>query len=136
MRSYIWAEMAERKARLEASITLLRRSPPSLEQADAAVWLAAMLAEAPTPGVARVLIHSIVWQYIPAEGKRSIEVSMLRAAEAATKDSPLVWVSLETNRGTFKHELQVRFWDGESNQGEVSVLAEAQAHGNWIHWLR
>ena len=50
----------------------------------------------------------------------------------ASTERPLAWMMLETNRETFKHELRVKYWPGPD---QWHLLAEAQAHGSWVHWL-
>ena len=65
---------------------------PELVQADAADWIAARTC--PTAGVrgTRVLMHSIVWQYIPADRQARITVAMEAAGACATAERPLAWV--------------------------------------------
>jgi len=130
--AYIWPEAEARFARMEAGIVMIRERGVDLVQADAADWIAPRLAEPQQPGVTRVLMHSIVWQYIPRERQAMIEAAMAEAGAKATSERPLAWVSLETNRATFRHELKVRFWPGG---GKAQLLGEAQAHGAWVRWL-
>ena len=82
--------------------------------------------------MARVFNHSIVWQYIPAERRAAITDAIEAYGRNATTERPLVWMMLETNRETFKHELQIRYWPGPP---QWHLLAEAQAHGTWVEWL-
>ena len=72
------------------------------------------------------------WQYIPEAEQRAIEAAMAKAAEAASEDKPLAWLSLETNRETFRHELHARYWPGG---GEPQLLASAHPHGAWVEWM-
>ncbi|MFN4097459.1 MAG: DUF2332 domain-containing protein [Sphingomonas sp.] len=130
--AYIWPEAEARFARMEAGIAMIRTRAVDLVQADAADWIAARLAEPQEAAVTRVLMHSIVWQYIAPDRQAMIEAAMAEAGARATPDCPLAWVSLETNRATFRHELNVRFWPGG---GEAELLGEAQAHGAWVRWL-
>ena len=130
--AYIWPEMPERFARMKAGIAMIRAQPVDLVQADAADFVEARLATRQAQGTARVLMHSIVWQYLPDDTQRRIQRAMARAGEAATIKRPLAWISLETNRATFRHELKVRYWP---NGGEPAMLGEAHAHGIWINWL-
>lgn len=131
LRSYCWPENAARLARLDAVIGEARRKPPRLDRADAADWVEARLAEPQTPGVTRVLFHSIVWQYLPVEGRARIEAAMAAAGARASADCPLAWLMLETNRQTFRHELRCRTWPGDENW---TLLGEAHAHGAWVEW--
>ncbi|MFN3474144.1 MAG: DUF2332 domain-containing protein [Blastomonas sp.] len=129
--AYIWPEAHARFERMEAGIAMIRARPVDLVQADAADWIIARLAEPQEAGVTRVLMHSIVWQYIPPERQAMIERAMAGAGATATPERPLAWIALETNRATFRHELKVRYWPGG---GEPHLLGEAQAHGAWVRW--
>lgn len=129
--AYIWPEAHARFERMEAGIAMIRQRPVDLVQADAADWIAARLAEPQEAGTTRVLMHSIVWQYIPPERQAMIEAAMVKAGASATTERPLAWIALETNRATFRHELKVRYWPGD---GEPCLLGEAQAHGAWVRW--
>ena len=130
--AYIWPEAEARFVRMEAGIAMIRTRGVDLVQADAADWIAARLAVPQEPGVTRVLMHSIVWQYIPPDRQAMIEAVMSDAGARATPERPLAWIALETNRATFRHELKVRFWPGG---GEAHLLGEAHAHGAWVQWL-
>ena len=131
--AYIWPEMPERFARMEAGIAMIRKSGVDLVQADAANWMDIRLPQPQDAGTTRVLMHSIVWQYLPDEVQQRIDVSMTEAGSRATAEKPLAWISLETNRATFRHELKVRYWPGGS---EAVILGEAHAHGSWVDWRR
>ena len=131
LKSYVWAEMTGRLERLDSIIGLAAQKPPRIDHADAADWVEARLAEPQPAGVTRVLYHSIVWQYLPPEGRDRITAAMTAAGANATPDRPIAWLALETNRETFRHELRVWHWPG--GDGEVQ-LGEAHAHGQWVKW--
>ena len=132
LKSYVWPEAFQRMARIDAAIALAERMPPEIERMDAGDWVDQELAKPQDEGVTRVLIHSIMWQYLPDFTQERITAAMEKAGEAADTDRPLAWLSLETNRETFAHELHVRYWPG----GEKAVhLANAHAHGEWVEWL-
>jgi hypothetical protein len=57
---------------------------------------------------------------------------MAAAAERATPQRPLAWISLEGNRTLLNHGLTVRYWPGG---GEEALLAAAHAHGAWLEWF-
>jgi hypothetical protein len=59
--SYVWPDQADRFARLEAAIDVARRVPAVVERGDAPDWIADRLA-VPTPGMATVVVHSILIQ--------------------------------------------------------------------------
>lgn len=131
LKSYVWAEVTERLGRIDAAAALAAQRPPQLERADAGNWILRQLAKPQASGTARVLFHTIVWQYIPAAIRAEIEQAMTQAGAMATPERPLAWVTVETNRQTFKHELRSRFWPGGA---EPVLLGEAHAHGAWVDW--
>lgn len=132
LKSYVWPEAKERMARLDAAIGLAREAPPQIERASAAPWLERVLAEPPQPGVTRVVMHSIMWQYLSDEEQQRAASVIEKAGRRAENESPLAWVALEIDRATFAHELRVRYWPG----GEREVqLANAHPHGQWVEWL-
>ncbi len=132
LKSYVWAEVSQRIGRIDAAIALAAEKPPIIAHQDAGPFVDEMLAEPPQRGVTRVLFHSIVWQYIPAETRARIEAAMAQAGAAATTECPLAWISLETNRETFRHELRVRYWPGGE---EAHLLGCGHPHGAWAEWF-
>lgn len=132
LKSYVWPEAVERMARIDAAARLAREAPPDVVRQDAAAFVRDALARPQQAGVTRVLFHSIVWQYIPDDQQAAINAEMAQAAQSASADRPLAWITLETNRETFRHELHVRHWPGG---GEPVLLACAHPHGAWVEWL-
>lgn len=131
LRAYIWPEHRERFARMDAAIAEARREPPDLVEMTAADFVEAALARAQAAGTTRVLMHSIVWQYVSADQQRRVTAAMAAAGAVATPDRPLAWIALEANRVLHHHELVVRYWPG----GAAPVtLARAHPHGAWIEW--
>ena len=132
LKAYVWAEAAERMARIDTAIAMAQRAAPELERMDAVDAVRDMLARPQEEGATRVLFHTIVWQYLPEASQDAITAMMEDAGHAASAERPLAWVSLETNRATFAHELRVRYWPG----GDQAVhLANAHPHGAWVEWL-
>lgn len=126
---YIWADQPERQERLTAAIAMQRARPVDLVQGDAVDWLRARLAEPQASGVTRVLIHSVVWQYLGDARRAAITAMMDEAAAQATPDRPLAWVRMEPDRVLQRQELIVQSWPGH---GTRRMLATAHAHGAWI----
>jgi hypothetical protein len=131
LRAYIWPELTERFARMDAAVTEARRSPPDIARCRARDFVDRVLAEEPQPGVTRIIAHSVVWQYIPADERAEITSAIETAGALATRDAPLAWVMLEANRDTHRHELTLRWWPGGP---QARKLATAHPHGNWVEW--
>ena len=131
LKAYVWADATERMARLDTAIEMATRAPPDLVQQDAVEFVRDMLARPQDEGVTRTLFHTVMWQYLSADAKDEITSLMEGGGAEATADRPLAWVSLETNRATFRHELSVRFWPGGE---EPVLLSTAHPHGAWVEW--
>jgi len=127
--SYVWPETPARGERLQRAVEMQRQKPVDLVEADAADWIEARLAEPQQPGVTRVLMHSVVWQYLPAAVADRIRAAMGAASGRATAERPLGWVMMEPNRAFAQQIVRVRSWPGD---GEWQVLATAHAHGTWV----
>ena len=130
--AYIGPEMPERFERMKAGIAMIHERPVDLVQADAADFVETQLVRPQAAGTTRVLMHSIVWQYLPDSVQQRIHSAMAEAGKTATAEKPLAWISLETNRATFRHELKVSYWPGGA---DPVLLGEAHAHGLWVNWL-
>jgi hypothetical protein len=135
LKAYVWPDAGERMARIDAAIALAGHQPPDLVAADAGDFAAEMLARPREQGTARVMFHSIMWQYMPTATQARITAAFEAAGAEATPDTPLGWIALETDPATFRHELRVRLWDGDAHQGEEHLLSHAHPHGAWVEWL-
>ena len=130
--AYIWPEHTVRFERMAAAVVEARKSPPDLVQMNAADFIESELAKPQEPGTTRVLMHSIVWQYVPEDQQMRVTAAMAAAGARATPERPLAWISLEANRVLHIHEMTVRHWPGD---GEPALLARAHPHGANIEWL-
>lgn len=131
LKAYIWPEHTVRFERMEAAIVEARLAAPDLVRMNAADFVEQELAKPQAAGTTRMLMHSIVWQYVPADQQERVTAAMERAGAAATPERPLAWVALEANRVLHIHEMVVRYWPG-SEAGEV--VTRAHPHGAWIGW--
>ncbi len=132
LEAYVWADAVERQARLAAAIAMVREGGVDLAKGDAADWVEAQLAEPQPEGVTRVLMHSVVWQYLPAASRDRIRVAMDAAGARATVERPLGWVMMEPNRDLHRHEVRVRGWPGDR---AMELVALTHAHGAWVEGL-
>ena len=132
LKAYIWPEHTVRFARLEAAIAAARQRPPDLVRMNAADFVEQELARPQAEGTTRLLMHSIVWQYVPQDQQARVTTAMMAAGERATPGRPLAWAALEGNRSLLNHGLTVRFWPGGSDE---TLLAAAHAHGAWLEWF-
>ena len=130
--TYIWPEQPERLARLETAMGLARAYPPRIDRADGADWLEQRLVELQSPGVTRVVFHSVALQYFPPAGRERVRAAIEAAGARATLGRPLAWISFEMDpaRGTMM--LRLRTWP----DGEDAELAACHPHATWIEWHR
>jgi hypothetical protein len=127
LRSYVWPDQVERFGRLDAALDIAARVPASVVAADVGDWLEDRLAS-PAPGLATVVVHSIVWQYVSRESRDRMRAALRRAGEQATASSPVVWLRFEP-AGELG-DLRLTWWPG----GEEEVLAHGGYHGRPVRW--
>jgi hypothetical protein len=132
LEAYVWVDAVERQDRLARTIAMVREHGVLLDQGDAADWVEARLADPQGHGVTRVLMHSVVWQYIPLDGQQRIRAAMQAAGGRATPERPLGWVMMEPNRDLHSHEVRVRGWPGER---PMELVGRTHAHGAWVEGL-
>jgi hypothetical protein len=130
LRAYVWPDQPERAARLAGALRLAQTLRPAVDAGDAADWVERQLA-APTPGAATVLVHSIVWQYLPAATRARIEAAVQAAGARASAAAPLAWLRMEFFAHGAAAELRLALWPG----GAETTLARAHPHGAWADWL-
>ena len=130
--AYVWVDALERQTRIDTAIAMVRRYGVALEQGDAADWVEAQLAKPQAEGTTRVLMHSVVWQYLPKEGRDRIQAAMAAAGARATPERRLGWVMMEPNRDLHRHEVRVQGWPGET---PMELVALTHAHGAWVEGL-
>jgi hypothetical protein len=128
--AYVWPDQAERLQRLAAALAIAADTPPHVDRADAADWLEAQLALAPEPGVTRVVMHSVAFQYFDAESQRRVTAHVEAAGERSSAEAPLAWLRYEQEAESGKPSLRLRTWPG----GE-QLLAWAHPHGRSVRWL-
>ena len=134
--SFLWPDQTERFRRTAAAIEVARAVPARVEEADAVAWARAMLAD-PAPGVATVLTHSVVAQYLGEarwyELLEVVEEAGLRATAAAPfahlRMEPVIGSGAGARGGEF--ELRLTTWPG----GEHRLLARCGGHGPPVAWV-
>lgn len=131
LRSYIWADQAQRLARLDAALAIADASPPRVARQDAALFLEKGVAGARS-GSVFALYHSIMWQYLPGATKTAVEKIIEAFGRTATPQRPVAWLRMEplTVSDPFA-TLSMTLWPG----GRTRHLARCDYHGRWIEWL-
>lgn len=132
LKAYIWPEHSVRFERMDAAIRAASERKPDLVQATAADFVEAELAKPQEPGTTRMLMHSIVWQYVPEDQQARVTAAMEAAGAMATLECPLAWVMVEADRSVHRHKLTVRYWPGGVEEAQ---LAWSHPHGADVEWL-
>jgi hypothetical protein len=132
LKAYVWPEHHLRFQRLDYAAQCAREKKPDLVGQDADAFVIDQLGRQQVEGTTRVVMHSIVWQYLGAERQERITRAIEMAGALATDERPLAWLALEANRATYQHELVLRVWPGD---GAPVLLGRAHAHGAWVEWL-
>jgi hypothetical protein len=127
LRGFVWPDQVERLARLDAALAIATSLPAPVEAGDLGDWLAARLADR-AEGVATVVVHSIVWQYVSPQSRQRMRGALRAYGEAATVTSPLAWLRLEPAGAVA--DIRVTWWPG----GEEVVLGTAEYHGIPVYW--
>ena len=131
LKAYIWPEHHIRFARMDAAIVAATAQAPDLVRMNAADFVEAELKKPQADGTTRVVMHSIVWQYVPIDQQQRVTAAIEAAGACATDQSALAWIAVEANRNTHRHELIVRYWPGGA---EPTLLAVSHPHGASIAW--
>jgi hypothetical protein len=125
----IWPDQPHRLERTEAALVLAAETGIRVEMADAADWAKTKLAQPGPPGVARVLFHSIVRQYLQPATREALRETIMAAGARATPEQPFSWLAMEP--GTSQEAaLKLMLWPG----GQERFLAHVDYHGRWAHW--
>lgn len=125
--SFVWPDQLERLALLQAALAVASAVPVTVERRDAADFVEEQLAT-PVEGVATVVVHSIVLQYVPPDRRRRLRTAIVDAGAVAWPAAPVAWLRMEP--AGERAELRLTLWPG----GEDQVLATAGYHGRPIWW--
>lgn len=128
--SYVWPDQTERFGSLSAALDVAARFSVTVDGAVIPVWLGERLSER-RPGMATVVFHSIVWQYLTDDERVSVERTLTEAGASATGRAPLAWLRLEPSAELTPTELRLTTWPG----GDERLLARCHYHLGPIEWL-
>jgi hypothetical protein len=133
LEAFVWADQAERLARLRQAIEIVRRDPPTLVRGDYVELLAPLL-ERRDERTLTVVFNSTTTVYLRRDAYAELRATIERAGEAG----PLAWVSLESPARDDEEfgvaagaVLDVRVWPG----GARERLARVDHHGTRMEWL-
>lgn len=125
LRSSVWADQRARFERLEGALAVAEGVPATVDRARVRDWLPRQLVE-PVPGVATVVFHSVVEEYLDARERAVLHNTVAAAGARATTAAPVAWLSLEPITELRHHGIRLRRWP----DGDERVLAVCGAHGH------
>jgi hypothetical protein len=121
--SYTWPDQFARLDRLRRALEIARARPVTIDTESADVWVDRhVVAE---PGTTTVLMHSVMWQYMPDAVQRRITATLQERGSAAGADAPLALLSMEPGPAAVTMDLALTVWPG----AERRVLAHCGGHG-------
>jgi hypothetical protein len=128
--SFVWPDQTARFANLAGACDVAAAWPVSVDKDSADTWLAGLLSRV-QDGVATVIFHSIMLQYVEPAARRRLLDTIASAGSAATAEAPIGWLRLEP-AGNLAADMEVRLtlWPG----GKDRRLAVAHPHGTWVRW--
>lgn len=131
LRSYIWPDQQYRTDRVNGAIDLALVNPPKLLKQDAAEFVESQLANRPD-NTAFVLMHSVVWQYLPQSTQDKITKSLHQHGKKAGTSNPVFWLQLEGFGG--KEPAASLLLDSWPDHRQIK-LANSCFHASWIEFL-
>lgn len=128
--AYVWPDQLQRVSNLAAALGIAAARPPVIDRDDAAAWAHTHLGIAPEPGVIRVLMHTIAFQYFSSDTKARIHLHLESVGEKALASAPFAWLRYEPDESNEAPSLHLTLWPG----GVHRVLASGHPHGRSISW--
>jgi hypothetical protein len=129
--SFVWPDMTWRFGRMAAAVDVARRVPARLDRVPAGEWLDEHFR--PEPGAVTVLMHSVMWQYVPPAEQSVILDLVRRRTRDASSSAPIAHVRFEprfVSPTEWRFELVVEMWPGDG----PATAARAHPHGEWVRW--
>jgi hypothetical protein len=125
--SYVWPHHVARRRVLEHALELAPHLPVEVERETASIWLARQLWP-PSPGVATVVFHTIVMQFMTRRERRQVQRTIAEAGRRATPQAPLAWLRMEGNQPM--KDVLLTMWPG----GQERRIASAGLYGRPVYW--
>ncbi|MEH3047336.1 DUF2332 domain-containing protein [Sphingomonas adhaesiva] len=128
--AFVWPDDAARADRLSAALRIARDAPPRVDRGNVVDWLPAQLAEPQPAGTCRVVVHSMVLQYLAPAARAAVEDALAIAGARATAERPLARIGFEWTPARDAVRLRLTSWP----DGRTVDLATCHAYGAWIDW--
>lgn len=133
LRAYLWPDQIARRQRLDGALRIADAVPARVEAVGAGDWLATQLAVS-CAGMATVVFHSIMMQYVARDERTRVIETLRDAGGRASAGAPLAWLRFEPvkdEQGNWIHRADLTLWPG----GDTRMLAISSPHGPPVRWL-
>jgi hypothetical protein len=127
LRALLWPEQRRRAELLQAAVTIVQQDPPHMLAGDVFVHLPAAVAKAPA-GTTPVVMHSFMANQLTEALRQELDAR----CERLGRQRPLHRLAIEWLGETHPTIRWTRYGQGEP---QTTLLAEADQHGQWLHWL-
>ena len=128
--SFVWPDQLARIRLLRGAIEVARQVPAAVDAAPASSWLRGFAA--PSDGLATVVFHSIVRQYLDDDEAAGVTRALEAAAGSATREAPFAYLRMEPDDDDPRMvDVHLTTWPG----GDESLLAHSGYHGTSVRWL-
>jgi hypothetical protein len=121
--AYVWPDQFARLDRLRRALEIARAVPVVVDASPADEWVDRNVVT--RSGRATVLMHSVMWQYLPDAMQQRVTATLAERAARATDEAPLARVSMEPGPRAATMDLAVTVWPGADRE----VLAHCGGHG-------
>ena len=130
LRSYVWPDQVQRKARMDAALDIAKANPAPVDRQDAIVWLAHHLANLPEQ-TCTVIYSTIAWQYLPESARATGARMIFECGESLQGSSKeLAWLRFEADGNAPGGGIQLQMWPN----GVDCLLGRADFHARWVDW--
>jgi hypothetical protein len=129
--SYVWPDQSERMARTQAALDVAAGAAWNVRRMPASQAVAEHFSGPLQEGRVHVLVHTIVWQYLPETEREAITSRMHEAGRRATRQAPVAWLGMEADGAPDGAGVHLSLWPS----GERELIARADFHGRWVRWL-
>ncbi len=141
LQSFVWPDQTDRLARLRGALAMAIETPVEVIQSSAEDFLADA---SPSNGFLTVIMHSVMWQYMPPDVRATASRHLRRLTNTATESAPVAHISLEPPRA--EDDSDVDFRAARRHGGFVitagcapfftdRVVGYCPPHGPPAHWL-
>lgn len=126
--SFVWPDDLRRLDELRAALEVAQGVPVVVDRAHGEGWLEDKLRN-PVPGMASVVFHSFVMQYLDEAGQARFQTLLEEAGGRAAPSAPLAWLRMEW--GDEGADILLTSWPG----GTTRLVAKADSQGRRVEWL-